>query len=157
MIDKLIDISEEKRKHFYRKLTSRLLEVFGQGWYDDEESLQISFHEWKNSDRKGYHSTLDDILQDISPQGFKLTWRDMKKLNYKRFKLCKVCLTPYISYDKKNRSIYCYSTDYTLYKVVGSGKYFKASEQGKSNCYIIDQSAKRRKSNKNNIVYVKSF
>ncbi|MDO7487025.1 hypothetical protein Q5O89_16780 [Peribacillus frigoritolerans] len=145
MIDKLAYLTEKEQKHFYRQLTSKLLEVFGQDYYEDETDLQLDFHEWKNGDRKDYHEVVDSILSEIAPEGIEMNWRDLSKLNYKRWHLCSVCGEPFLAIDKFNKIRICNGQDYKRYKIGNEnreGSYYKATEKGKSVCFMTYKASK---------------
>jgi hypothetical protein len=145
MIDILQSLSEKETNLFYKNLSLRLLEVFGEDSYSDLEDLQLSFEDWKLSDIRDYRATLDYILSEISPEGYELTWRDLKKLNRKRWNFCRCCGKPFLRYDKQNRMGFCYYETYRRYKV-GKGEFFRLAEQGVSACYA--QYANTRKYSK---------
>jgi hypothetical protein len=138
MMSKLNQLSDSELKQFYNTLCREITAFIG-SYFDCEEDLQEAFKEFK-SNTVEYREVLDNILTNISPQ-YKLTWRDFKQLNHKRFRLCRVCNKPFISYDKYNRIRICYDTPYKRYISDGdNGHYVKYTEEGQSACY-----AKRRR------------
>lgn len=144
MITKIAHLPESEQKHFYKQLTTRLLEVFAFDYYEDDKDLQQDFHEWKNSDRKDYHDILNEILTDISPEGIELNWRDLGKLNYRRWHVCAVCDKPFIDYGT-NKQKTCYTIPYQQYKVgteEQQGSYRKATEKGYSECNMAYRAIK---------------
>jgi hypothetical protein len=140
MIYKLSDLSDSELKQFYRDL-SREITAFIGGFFSSEEELQEAFKDFK-SDVRSYHDVMDNILASIAPQ-YGLTWRDLKQLNHKRFRLCRVCNSPFISFDKYNRTRICYDTPYKRFIRKDDdevGHFVKYTEEGQSMCY-----AKRRR------------
>lgn len=158
MIAKLNHLSENELKDFYRHLTSRMLEVFSQDYYETTEDLQADFHEWKTGDIADYHTTVDGILAEIAPNGIVLTWRDLGKLNYKRWHLCLVCKKPFLSYSSMNKARICYGQDYVRYKIgteESAGEFYKSSLDGKTMCFMTYHATKRRKVNNDQFRYVR--
>lgn len=158
MIKRINHLADEDMRTFYRQLTARMLEVFGQDYYEDTDDLQADFHEWKTGDIADYHKTVDGILADISPEGIELTWRDLGKVNYKRWHLCMVCGSPFLSFSPKNKARICYGRDYIRYKVgtdESEGSYYKSTEKGRTMCFMTYQTTKRRKVNNDSFGYVK--
>jgi hypothetical protein len=158
MISKLETVLDEQGvKDFFRALSANLQEIFASDYYNDVEQLQEDFQDWKMSDLKDYRDTLNEILQEIAPDGIELTWRDCTKAVVKnRWKLCRCCGQPFLTYDKKNRMGFCYSTDYRRYKV-GKGEYYKLAQKGVSTCQAKYLSTRSRSSNNNSFEYVKPF
>lgn len=174
MIKELEHLTEIQEKRFYRMLTAELLKQFASSWYEADESkkLQMHFQEWKSGDRGDYHIVLDRILANIVDEldlGITLTWRQMK-INYRRWKVCPVCNRPFLCYSKFNKVMTCYLDDYIRFKVGEEssdgeryieGRYFKASEDGMSYCYMVYQATMKRKRRHNNeeyeFGYVKPF
>lgn len=155
-VKEILHLSEEVQKQFYRELSEQLLSYFGESYYDDEEELQESFHEWKSMDMNDYRKIVDSILKEIAPEGIELNWRHIRKLNYKRWKLCKVCGTPYIDMSKFNRTSICYSTTYKRYRQK-QGTFNKMGLEGKSTCQMASHARNNRTSNKDTYEYVRPF
>lgn len=120
MIKKLHSLSPEEERTFYASLTRKIAEVIGSD-FQTEEAAQQSFNEFKLQDISDYRNVLNTILSEISP--IPLTWRDLKKLNYKRVKLCTQCHRLYIDYSAKNRAKACYLDRYQSWTV--SSRRFK--------------------------------
>jgi hypothetical protein len=147
LIDKISHLGAAEQKIFYRDLTARLLAVFGQDFYDDETDLQLDFHEWKNGDRKDYHTIVNEILSDLLPGGIKLTWRDLSRLSFKRWHICSMCGNPFIAVDTYNKTRICFLNDYKRYKAGTDGKegvFFKSTEKGKSACFMAYKASKAK-------------
>lgn len=159
MIKELQQLSDAQQKRFYRMLTSELLKQFANSWYeaDESEKLQKHFMDWKWAERKDYHVVLDRILAGIIEQmdlDITLTWVEVK-INYRRWRICPVCNRPFLCYSKFNKVKTCYTEDYIRYKIgeekgenneeYVEGRYFKASEEGQSKCFMIYQATTRRK------------
>jgi hypothetical protein len=144
MISAIKHLSDKEIKAFYRQLSIRLLEVFGEDAYNDTEELQESFQDWKLSDIKDFRETLDDILEDISPESVPLTWRDLKKLHRNRWKLCACCGSPFIAIGVKNKMKCCYYKEYKRYRM-SSGEFFKLTEEGASECLVKYTNARKQK------------
>lgn len=165
MIDKLNHLTEEELKHFFRRLADSLLQVFSDFDFDNVDDLQNAFNDWKNEDIKDFRDCLDSILIDIAPTGINLTWRDCKKLTKNRWKLCKTCNTPFLTFDKKNRMVYCYNSAYKRYRKGKKesegkyleGKYYKSAEQGVSICFMVAEAVRKRVSHKNELDYIVGF
>lgn len=160
MVEKIEILTDEAKKNFYNELAARLLEAFAMDYYEDEEELQNDFHEWKTSDIKDYRATLDEILSEITPEGIELTWRDCKKINRKRFRMCKVCKKPFIAYDRLNQMKFCYTSTYKRYKTgtrEKEGAYYKSSFKGLSTCYMIYDSSRNRINDKDTYEYTIGF
>lgn len=148
MIDKLAHLDARTQKEFYKELTQGFLEYFGLDYYSSEKELQDSFHDFKSYDRRSYRDALESILDEIAPEGIKLTWRDLKRLNYRRWRLCKVCGAPFIAYGSQNKTRICYLQDYNRYKVGVEGKsgyYFKGVLDGLSQCYMKNKTIMEKK------------
>lgn len=140
MLTKIEHLPIGTQKQFYKDLTAALLEVFATNQYEDVLQLQQDFDDWKRSDLGDYHTVIDDILSEIAPEGIKLTWRDLGKLNYKRWKICSVCGKPYIDVSKFNKTKICYTSDYKRYKIGtedASGSFFKSAQKGLSECFMV--------------------
>jgi hypothetical protein len=165
MIEKLNHLTDKELKRFYRRLTDHLLMIFGDFDFDKVEDLQEAFNEWKNDDLKDYRDCLDSILSEIAPDGIDLTWRDCKKLTKNRWKLCKVCNRPFLTFDKKNRMVYCYNSAYKRYRKGRKeskgnyleGKFYKSAEQGTSFCFMIAEAVRKRVSHKDELEYIVGF
>ena len=163
MIKKLECLSDKELKKFYKSFADKLLEVFGE--YDNLNQLQEAFHSFKNDDVEDYRECLDNILYEIAPSNIELNWKDFKKLTKNRWKLCKVCGHPFLSFDKKNRMKYCYSNAYKRYRkgrkdFAGNyieGKYFKSAEHGLSSCFMISEAVRKRINNKDEFDYIVGF
>ena len=165
MIDKLNHLQEEELKYFYRQLTDHLLKIFSDFDFEDVEDLQDAFEEWKEDDIKDYRDCLDAILAEIAPDGIDLTWKDCKKLTKNRWKLCKICTRPFLTFDKKNRMVYCYNLAYKRYRKGRNesqgnyieGKFYKSAEQGASICFMVAEAVRKRISHKDELGYILGF
>lgn len=160
MINQIEVLSDDIKKEFYNKLAARLLEAFALDYYENEEDLQSDFQDWKINDVKDYRATLNEILSEITPHGIELTWRDCKKINRKRFKLCKVCNKPFLTHDRLNQMKYCYTSTYKRYKVGTEnkeGSYYKSSFKGLSTCFMIYDTSRNRINNKETFEYTVGF
>lgn len=163
MFSKLEHLTDEEQKQFYRKFQEELLEIFAFDSYSSEETLQNDFAEWR-ADLNDYRKCLNDILEEIAPDGIEMTWRDITNLTASRWKLCKVCNRPFLTRDKKNKMLYCYSSDYKRYKRgketnegYKEGSYFKATEKGLSSCLMVSEANRKRNASKENLEYIVGF
>lgn len=139
LIPKIANVDEVTKKIFYRNLTSRLLELVGQDYFPTQECLKETVQEIMTEDRQSYREYLDDILKEIAPEGYELTWRDCTRLTANRWRLCRICGEPFISTDYKNRQRICYLKDYKRYRAGNDqreGKFFKGALQGYSACFM---------------------
>lgn len=163
MINKLDHLSDIELKEFYKTFADKILDIIGS--FDDINELQDVFESFKNEDVSDYRQCLDNILSEISPNGIELTWKDYKKLTKNRWKLCKVCGTPFLAFDKKNRMKYCYNNTYKRYRkgrndVAGNyikGRFFKSAENGVSTCFMISEAVRKRMNNKDEFDYIIGF
>ncbi|MGH0741949.1 hypothetical protein [Bacillus paranthracis] len=138
LIDKIDVLDEQTQRIFYRDLTKGLLSYFGQDYYSSEEELQEAFHFAKNGDRRSYREFVDELLLEIAPEGVELTWRDLHRINYRRWRLCVNCGEPFLTRDAKNKARVCDSQDYKRFKVV-AGEFYKGAMTGKSTCYMANK------------------
>lgn len=137
-MSKLNSLSDAELKEFYNALCKGITAFIG-SYFDCEGDLQEAFKEFKASGLE-YREVLDNILAEIAPE-LELTWKDLKHLSHKRFRLCRVCGNVFISYDKYNRIRICYEVPYKRYISNGDeGHFVKYTEGGMSTCY-----AKRRR------------
>lgn len=126
----MMHLPKEERKIICNHLTDKLLSVFQMGGYTSEEELQEDFQLFKSS-LKQYHSILDRLLKD-NPLNRRLTWREIK-VTAKRWRICKVCQKPFITYDTNNNMRICAKQVYVRYNR-SSNEYYKST--GKSQCYM---------------------
>lgn len=135
MNNKLDTLADEELKEFYRDLCREITAFIG-GFFASEAELQEAFKDFK-SDVRSYHEVIDNILEDIAPK-YNITWRDLKHISHRRLRLCRVCGSPFIAYDKYNRTRICYDTPYKRFVSRDGEGYF--TNDGQSVCY-----AKRRR------------
>ncbi|MCU5020523.1 hypothetical protein OCD65_27990 [Bacillus paranthracis] len=139
LVDKIKHVDDVTKKKFYRELTTGLLELFSQDFFSSEAELQQAFYSVSKEDKQSYREYLNELLQGIAPDGIELTWKDLKKLTHKRWRLCRVCGEPFLTTDLKNKTRICNMRDYKRYRVgneTREGKFFKGTLQGYSECFM---------------------
>lgn len=130
-INKVNQLEEAEQINFYLNLQRYLLKVFAKDIYNSQEQLQNDFQRFKESNL--YEPVLQyfcekcyiDLALDIS---------DFKKLNKKRFKLCKVCEKPLLACDRMNGISFCYEPNYKRY-TIEKQRFFYSSKQA-SQCQM---------------------